>query len=203
MNISRTFLSTLVSTSLLVLTGCGSTSAPLAGYEELSPTTVLPVPETPVSDRYPVETLARGKYLVSLLRCGACHTEGALTGQPDAALRLAGSSTGIATSSPMDNQYPGVVYPPNLTPDPGTGLGEWSDQQVVNMIRTGTNRHGRRAISVMPSAAYAVVTEADALAIAAYLKSLPPVRHAVPANVPPGQKARAPFVYFGVYRSKP
>jgi hypothetical protein len=55
---------------------------------------------------------------------------------------------------------------------------------------------------VMPWPAYRKLTTEDALAITAFLRSLPAVRHQVPANVEPGNKARAPYVHFGVYRSK-
>ena len=54
----------------------------------------------------------------------------------------------------------------------------------------------------MPWPSYANIHAEDATAIAAYLKSLPPVRHQVPANVQRGQRSTAPFIHFGVYQSK-
>lgn len=175
---------------------------PLDDYEELTPATVLDQPEPLATDAYPESVVAHGKYLVTLLRCGACHTDGALTGAPNPDRLLAGSSVGIAYTSPLKNNRPGVVYPSNLTPDPATGLGNWTEQQIVDLVRTGANRHGGRALSVMPYPAYADISDADARAIAAYLRSLPPVRHEVPYNVGEGQRAPAPFVHFGVYRSR-
>ena len=53
----------------------------------------------------------------------------------------------------------------------------------------------------MPWPAYAQLSDEDINAIVAYLRSLPPVRHQVPANVPPGNEASAPYVHFGVYQS--
>lgn len=191
----------LLAVSVAVLMSCAAAS-PLQDFEELTPATVLEHPEPAASDHYSNELVAHGKYLVTLLRCGACHTDGALTGMPNPERLLAGSSVGIAYTSPLENPRPGVVYPSNLTPDAETGLGRWTEQQVVDMIRTGSDRHGGRAVSVMPYPAYAELSDADARAIAAYLSSLPPVRHEVPYPVSEGSRAPAPFVHFGVYRSR-
>ena len=117
--------------------------------------------------------------MVSVLRCGACHTDGALVGKPSEQRSMAGSSVGIAFTNPLEGKRPGVVFPSNLTPDVQTGIGSWSDEQLATMIRTGLRRHGARAIPVMPYLAYADISEEDALAIAAYLRSLPPVRAAL------------------------
>ena len=54
----------------------------------------------------------------------------------------------------------------------------------------------------MPSSIYSQLRSEDATAIAMYLKSLAPVRHEIPENVQPGERSKAPFVHFGVYRSK-
>lgn len=194
----RTWVSCV--TSLFFVLGCSSPS-PLNDYEQLVPTTVLEQPAAEPSS-YAKETVERGKYLISLLGCGTCHTDGALIGDANRQRLLAGSSIGIAFSNPLLEKNPGVVCPPNLTPDPITGIGNHSDQEIVNMIRTGTGKHGARILGVMPWPAYSIVTNADAQAIVAYLKSLPAVNHRVPTNVRPGQKATAPFVHFGIYRSK-
>lgn len=144
----------------------------------------------------------RGRYMVGLLGCGSCHTDGALVGNVNPERHLAGSSVGIAYTSPFVDSRPGIVYPPNLTPDMETGLGSWTVNRLVQMIRVGTTNHSSRSLPVMPWPAFAGITEEDAFAIAAYLKSLPPVRHEVPANVSRGQAASAPYVHFGVYQSK-
>lgn len=191
----------LILSLAVLLSACATETNPLADYEQLEPTTILDVPAGGVGNYDPAQ-VEHGRYLVSLLGCGSCHTDGALTGTPDNRRLLAGSETGIAYSNPLEVANPGVVYPPNLTPDPATGLGSWSLEQIVTMIRSGTNNHGIRTIPVMPWPAYANITEADAMAMAQYLKSLPPVSHRVPADVRPGQRASAPFIHFGVYRSK-
>jgi mono/diheme cytochrome c family protein len=186
---------------LALLAGC-ATRDPLAGYEELTPATVMEAPP-PASDqraRDP-EQVAHGRYLVELLGCGTCHTDGALIGEPRSDRRLAGSSVGIAYSDPVHEPRPGVVYPRNLTPDPATGLGRWSDEQMIRAIRGGVNKHGTASLLVMPWGAFSKMSDGDVRAIVAYLRSLPPVQHQVPQNAPPGTEAPAPFVHFGVYRS--
>lgn len=175
---------------------------PLDDFEQLDPTTIFAMPEPIPTPNYSAEQLQQGKYLVGLLGCGSCHTDGALIGNVNSARLLAGSSVGIAYTSPLVDSLPGVVYPPNLTPDMETGLGSWTINRLVQMIRVGTADHSSRSLPVMPWPAFVSITEDDAFAIAAYLKSLPPVRHEVPANVSPGQQAGAPFVHFGVYQSK-
>jgi hypothetical protein len=73
----------------------------------------------------------------------------------------------------------GVFVGPNLTPDKETGLGSWSSEQIVTALLTGIRPDGRQLAPVMPWSAFANLTKADALAIAAFLKSLPPVDHKV------------------------
>jgi len=196
--------------SILALAACsnpaGQSSAPtpynpLTDFAELDPATIFATPEPdPTRSSYSVEQLSRGRYLVGLLGCGSCHTDGSLVGNPDADRLLAGSSTGIAYTSPFRDGDPGVVYPANLTPDLETGLGTWTMEQLVTMIRVGTTEHSASSLPVMPWPAYSSITYDDALSIAAYLKSLPPVSHRVPANVREGQRAPAPYVHFGVYQ---
>lgn len=187
---------------LLSTTAAVAQTDPLEGYEVVTPASDLDHPAALPSETYDVDTIARGKYLVELLRCGACHTDGALIGEPRSDRLLAGSTVGIAYTNPMQNEHPGVVYPSNLTPDAETGLGAWREQQIVRMIREGTDNHGRRAMAVMPTSAYYTLKDEDARAIAAYLLSLPPVRHEVPRNAEPGEKAPSRFVHFGVYESQ-
>ena len=146
--------------------------------------------------------MERGEYLVELLGCGACHTDGALEGVPDFDKALAGSRIGIAFTNPLADSTPGVVYPPNITPDVDTGIGAWSDRQIEIAIRAGVGRHGDRRIVVMPWQGYVKLTQDDLAAMVAYLRSIPAVRHEVPDEVRPGETASEPFVYFGVYRSR-
>ena len=188
-----------------LLAGCAAESAydPMSDYEELQSTTVVDAP-SPVAGNFAPENrylVERGEYLVELLGCGGCHTDGALEGAPHTGKALAGSSIGIAYMNPFNNDRPGVVYPSNITPDPETGIGEWSDNQIAAAVRSGLGRHMSRRIAVMPWQGYAKLTDEDTNAIVAYLRSIRPVRNKVPKEVKPGERASAPFVYFGTYRS--
>ena len=194
----------------ILLAGCAAETTteraddPMQNYEEVAATKVLDAPD-PVPGSFAPDNLMqvqRGEYLVELLGCGSCHTDGALEGVPDFDKSLAGSSIGIAFSNPMGNRYPGIVFPPNLTPDPDTGLGSWSDSQIANAVRYGAGRHAGRRIVIMPWQGYSKMTEQDILAIVAYLRSIPPVYHKVPDEIIPGQDTDSPFVYFGVYRTR-
>src|SRR5215510_2270176 len=84
--------------------------------------------------------VARGQYLAAVMDCGGCHTPGAVVGKPDEARRLGGSDIGFGLG-PGATQ--GVVYPKNLTPDRDTGLGTWTDDQIIRAIRAGQSRDGR------------------------------------------------------------
>jgi len=133
------------------------------------------------------EKLARGRYLVAISGCADCHTPGTLWGAPDTTRSLSGSEMGWV--GPW-----GVAYAANLTPD-STGLGAWSEEQIVTAIRTGNRPDGRQLAPIMPWMNLAHLTDEDAHAIAAYLKSLPPVVHRVPSPVPPGQKAEGSLLH--------
>lgn len=117
--------------------------------------------------------IARGKYLVIVAGCSDCHTPGALLGAPDMKRYLGGSDVGFAIPGQ------GVFVGENLTPDKDTGLGGWTSEQIIAAIRTGKTPEGRDLSPVMPFAAFSHLADADAEAIAAFLKSLHPVSNKV------------------------
>jgi mono/diheme cytochrome c family protein len=124
---------------------------------------------------------ARGKYLVGLMSCTDCHTPGHFLGKEDRTRFLAGSDVGFAIPGL------GVFVGPNLTPDKDTGLGNWTPAQIATALTKGQTPDGRILAPPMPWRNYAGITKADALAIAAYLKSLPPVSHQVPGPFGPSE----------------
>ncbi|MFI4987226.1 MAG: c-type cytochrome [Alphaproteobacteria bacterium] len=126
----------------------------------------------------------RGKYLAAIGGCFDCHTRGYFLGKPDMAYYLAGSDVGF--------ELPGlgVFVGPNLTPDKETGLGNWSKEQIVAALQTGTRPDGRILAPIMPWNQLAHLTRADAFAVAAYLQSLPPVKNAVPGPFGSTEKPR-------------
>ena len=191
----------------MIFVGACATEVPgdlLDDYEEVDATTILDAPAAKPGSYSPQSRarVERGEYLVELLACGSCHTDGALAGDPDFDRPLAGSRTGIAYANPLGEENPGVVFPSNITPEDETGIGKWTDTQIANAIRAGTGRHGSRRLATMPWRGYAKISDDDVTAIVSYLRSIEPVRHRVPDEVEPGRRASHAFVYFGVYRSK-
>ena len=190
-------------TIVVVASSCTTASDPLEQYEELTPIPIMEPPPSQAANPVNSALIEQGRYMIELIGCAACHTNGALNGDPDFDQWLAGSDTGIAYTNPMKYDMPGVVFPSNLTPDPGTGIGNSSDDEITSAIRAGSSRHGLRQIVVMPWLAYSKLSDADTAAIVAYLRSLPPVEHKVPDYVPPDTSTSERFVHFGIYRSLP
>lgn len=130
----------------------------------------------------------RGKYLTSILPCTDCHTPGTFLGKPDMSRYLAGSEVGFEVPGL------GVFYGPNITPDDETGLGKWTKEQIAAAITKGARPDGRILAPPMPVESFKHLTDADALAIAAYLKSLPPIKNKVPGPFGASEKPTS-FVY--------
>jgi mono/diheme cytochrome c family protein len=124
----------------------------------------------------------RGKYLVTLGGCSDCHTPGNFFGRPDMKRFLGGSEVGF------DIPHLGAFYGPNLTPDKKTGLGGWTDQQVMTALQTGVTPSGRKLAPIMPWRDFAKLTKPDAQAVVAFLRSLPPVDNQVPGPFGPNEK---------------
>jgi mono/diheme cytochrome c family protein len=130
----------------------------------------------------------RGAYLARIMDCGGCHTPGALAGAPDSARYLAGSDIGF--------QIPGlgIFYPPNLTSDPETGLGSWSEDDIMTAVCAGTRPDGRQLAPIMPWASYSALNDGDARALAAFIKSLPPIASKVPGPFGESERPTAPYM---------
>jgi mono/diheme cytochrome c family protein len=109
----------------------------------------------------------RGEYLTRAADCGVCHT--APGGAPFAG--------GRAFVLPF-----GTLYSTNITPDRETGIGRDSDADFLNAVHRGIGRGGKHLYPAMPYASYTYMTDADALAIKAYLLSLRPVHAPAPQN---------------------
>ena len=134
------------------------------------------------------DPVVRGRYLVTIMSCNDCHTPGYLYGAPDTSRRLSGSELGWI--GPW-----GVVRARNLTPDMETGIGSWTIEQIVTALRTGNTPDGSQLAPIMPWMNYAdILDQDDAVAIASYLKSLPPIVHKNLDRIPPGQKPTGALV---------
>jgi len=122
------------------------------------------------------ERLARGKYIFNLGDCDGCHTPRDFSRFDGPAIE---SRRGAGTVFPPEMGLPGVVAPPNITPDMETGIGKWTDGEKIRAIREGVDREGRALFPMMPYENYRHMSDEDIYSLVAYLDSLPPVRNVV------------------------
>jgi mono/diheme cytochrome c family protein len=114
----------------------------------------------------------RGEYLVrNVSVCGHCHSADPRN-----------SDGPLSGGRAFTNWRLGTIRAANLTPDAETGLGRWSEAEIVRAIRNGQDREGHLLAPVMPYEWLSAMGDRDALAIAAYLKRQPPVRNEVDSH---------------------
>jgi hypothetical protein len=112
----------------------------------------------------------RGAYLAGLMGCGYCHMPMGPTG-PDFARLYAG---GLEVTEVF-----GTWRSPNITPDKASGIGGWTDEQIIAAIREGVRPDGGQLYPIMPYLNYNRMTDADAKALVAFLRSVPPIENVV------------------------
>ena len=137
----------------------------------------------------PEEKIARGKVISYTSACHDCHTPGGLYGSPDSTRMLSGSELG------WEGPW-GISFPRNLTPDMETGIGSWSEDDIVTAIRTGVRPDHTPIMPPMPWPMYSHLSDDDAHALAAFLKSIPAVHHKAPDRIPPGTANTSSHVTF-------
>jgi mono/diheme cytochrome c family protein len=156
--------------------------------------------------------VTQGEYLVKTGGCDDCHTPwkmGDNGPEPDLSRRLMGHPAGVAASDPPGMTAPwigsanstmtawsgpwGRSFGANLTPDPETGLGKWTEAQFIATIRNGKHLgDGRPLMPPMPWPAFRNFADDDLAAIFAYLKTLPAIRNKVADPTLPGGPAPPP-----------
>jgi mono/diheme cytochrome c family protein len=120
--------------------------------------------------------LERGTYLVrGIVACGNCHTPKDAAGKARADLELAG---GHEFDLPI-----GKPIAPNITPDEETGIGSWTDAQIITAIREGKRPNGTLIGPPMPIGLYRQMSDRDVEAIVAYLRAVKPASHKVGKSV--------------------
>jgi mono/diheme cytochrome c family protein len=112
--------------------------------------------------------IEQGRYLVYAADCQSCHNDPA-------------TNTPFTGGRPIVTPF-GTVVAANITPDRETGIGAWSDAEFVTALREGKTPNGSLLYPAMPYPYYTKLTEADAIAIRAYLNTVKPVRNAVVTN---------------------
>jgi hypothetical protein len=125
------------------------------------------------------QRLERGRYIATALSgCVYCHTphDWAAPATP----MIVGMEGG-GDVLPYAN-LPGRIVAPNLTPDPETGAGRWTDDQLARAIREGVSHDGRVLFPIMPYKHYHNMSDEDLASVVVYLRSLPPVHNQLPAT---------------------
>ena len=167
--------------SIYVSAGCGS------GGSRDQPAENSPAHSTPEIKARPLtnrsfertpERLARGRYLVNGIgECFACHSpyESNAPGWPPVRGKEGSGLSGFSSS-------PGVVAA-NLTPDRETGIGNWTDDMLARAIREGISHDGHLIDpTIMPYEFYRAMSDEDLASVIVYLRSIPPIRNALPAT---------------------
>jgi mono/diheme cytochrome c family protein len=150
--------------------------------------------QPPPASSFDKATIARGATLAAIGDCAECHT--APGGAP------------LAGGYPLPTPF-GTLYGSNITPDPQTGIGRWSEAAFARAMRQGINRDGSYLYPAFPYPHFTLVSDADIKAIYAFLMTRPPVRNTVPAprlpfplNIRPVMAAWN-LLYFDAGRFKP
>ena len=157
-----TALAGLLTVVMLLVTGVLARGLAILYLPRNFPVPQVQAPSSP-------EALARGEHL-ALVACAVCHS-------PNGALPLTGGSGNLGAEIGLPL---GTIWPPNLTP--GGAVNNWSDGEILRAIRQGTHPNGRPL--AMPAQRLQHLSDEDALAIIAYLRSQPPVERSTPPTRP-------------------
>lgn len=167
----RVLVKTAISLALLVVF---SALALTTYFGVLNPARTAPpdirVPMTP-------ERIARGKYIYIVSDCDGCHSQ---RDYSRFAAPVIESGRGRGFIFPPEMGLPGVVVAPNITPDPDTGLGGWTDGEKVRAIRDGIGRDGRALFPMMPYPYLRHMSDEDVESLVAYMNTLPPIKSSLP-----------------------
>lgn len=155
-----------------LLIGCQDHAADKQPPEGSTHAAVEPAPSPVASAAGPADPrVERGRYLTSaVVDCVHCHTH---RDHNDYQRALGPAFAGGEVLGP-EWKMPGTIVTPNLTPDPDSGLGGWTDAQVKRAIREGVHRDGYRLFPLMPAHYFQRMSDEDVDAIVAFLRSLPP-----------------------------
>ena len=122
--------------------------------------------------------LERGKYLFEIaMDCSNCHSEHDMS---KFSMPVIPGRLGAGMVMPKELGLPGQINPRNITSDVETGLGGWTDGEILRAIREGVSRDGHALFPMMPYQSYAKLSDEDAFALVAFLRTLPPVKNVVP-----------------------
>lgn len=197
------FKLTLAGTLVMGVMACNSNKQPHASEPDDDITSVRTMEKE--------ELEARGQYLLTIGGCHDCHSPKKFTAngmELDSTRLLSGHPAGSPIPPiPAEALKPGgwvqmgpditafvgpwgISYAANLTPDPATGTGAWTEENFIKALRTGKHlgqEGGRPIMPPMPWQFIGKMTDEDLRSIFTYLRTMPPVSNRVPAPVPPNE----------------
>jgi hypothetical protein len=135
-------------------------------------------PPSPIKVAMTPERIERGRYLFELADCDGCHSERDITKQYWPVVE-----SGRGRGNFLGKEGPITLNIPNITPDPETGIGTWTDGEKIRAIREGIHKDGSALFPMMPYSEYRNMSDDDVESLVAYLNSLPPIRHESPRPV--------------------
>jgi mono/diheme cytochrome c family protein len=127
------------------------------------------------------KVLERGEYLaVHVAACIHCHSQRDFSKYSGPVVPgTEGGGGGLFDHTILD-AIPGTLYGKNITPDPETGIGTWTDDEILRAITQGINKNGDTLFPIMPYANFNRMAKEDLLSIVAYIKTLKPIKNKVP-----------------------
>jgi len=139
------------------------------------------------------EMIERGRYIATAIQGCGCHTREKADGGKDENWHYAGSPNPAPPAVPPANAgwtSPRwkKIYASNITPDPETGIGKWTEVNFIRAMKTGITPDGRVLDAQMPWPSFQKVTDRDLKSLWAYLKTIKPIKNTPPQKVPADQK---------------
>ncbi len=122
------------------------------------------------SDDSTHNNIERGKYIATISGCIHCHTDTESQGKP------------LAGGKELKSRF-GTFYAPNITPDPKTGIGNWSDDEFIRALQYGISPKGEHYYPAFPYTSFTRMTREDILSVKRYLDSMPAIENTHPEHI--------------------
>ncbi|HMU45052.1 MAG TPA: c-type cytochrome [Chitinophagaceae bacterium] len=127
------------------------------------------------------QVVARGEYLANhVAACIHCHSTRDFDKYSGPTVPGTEGGGGMEFSNKILDAIPGVIYAKNITPDPETGIGDWTDEEILKAITKGIRKNGDTLFPLMPYANFNTMAKEDLMSIIAYLRTLKPIKNKIP-----------------------
>lgn len=163
--------------TFLQVLACGAAVVAGGGFSFMKLKQPASAPPSTVRVEASPARIERGRYLFELVDCSGCHSPRDFSrfGGP----AIAGKE-GQGWVFPPEMGLPGSIGAPNITSDRETGIGAWTDGEIIRAVREGIGRDGRALFPLMPYTYLRSLSDEDTFALVAYLRTLPPISNRLP-----------------------